>query len=92
MANTLKNKVEPKRKKERADKLEELRNSMAVESRKEYIGKSLKILIEEEIDGYLYGYSENYLRVKVKGDKKLLNEIIEVKITSLEKELLVADE
>ena len=92
LANTLKNKVEPKIKKERADRLEELRNSMAVESREKYIGKSLKILIEEEIDGYLYGYSENYLRVKVKGDKKLLNEIIEVKITSLEKELLVADE
>ena len=79
-------------KKERADRLEELKKEMAIIERENYIGKSLKILIEEEIDGYLYGYSENYLRVKVKGDKKMINEIIEVKITSLEKELLVADE
>lgn len=92
VASRLENKIDSKVKKERADRLEELKKEMAIIERENYIGKSLKILIEEEIDGYLYGYSENYLRVKVKGDKKMINEIIEVKITSLEKELLVADE
>lgn len=43
---------------------------MAIREREHYIGRELEVLIEEEIDGYLYGYSENYLRVKVKGDKK----------------------
>lgn len=65
---------------------------MAIREREHYIGRELEVLIEEEIDGYLYGYSENYLRVKVKGDKKIVNEIIKVKIASLEKELLIADE
>lgn len=92
IASKLENKVDPKIKKERADKLEELKKEMSTKERKKYIGHSLKVLIEEEIDGYLYGYSDNYLRVKVKGEKEKINEIVEVKIASLEKELLLADE
>lgn len=92
IASRLENKIDAKVKKERADRLEELKKEMSTKARENYIGKELKVLVEEEIDGYLYGYSENYLRVKIKGDKKLVNEIITVKITSLEKELLIADE
>lgn len=92
IASKLENKVDPKIKKERADKLEELKKEMSTKERKKYIGHSLKVLIEEEIDGYLYGYSDNYLRVKVKGEKEKINKIVEVKIASLEKELLLADE
>ena len=40
----------------------------------------------------MYGYSENYLRVKIKDNGAELNSIIEVKINSLEKEMLIADE
>ncbi len=92
VASRLENKIDPKVKKERADRLEELKKNMVVKEREKYIGKTLKVLVEEEIDGYLYGYSENYLRVKLKGDKDLINEIVKVKINSLEKELLVAYE
>ena len=92
IASKLENKVDPKIKKERANKLEELKKEMSTKERKKYIGHSLKVLIEEEIDGYLYGYSDNYLRVKVKGEKEKINKIVEVKIASLEKELLLADE
>lgn len=92
IASKLENRVEPKIKKERADRLEELKKEMAIREREQYIGKELEVLIEEEIEGELYGYSENYLRVKVKGVKKEIGEIVKVKVTSLEKEMLIADE
>ena len=92
VASRLENKIDSKVKKERADRLEELKKEMAKQEREFYLGKELEVLIEEEIDGYLYGYSENYLRVKLKGKKELINKIVKIKITSLEKELLIADE
>lgn len=92
IASRLDNKVGPKTKKERADILEELKKEMSIKEREKYLGKTLKVLVEEEIDGYLYGYSENYLRVKLKGDKNLVGEIVDVKIISLEKEMLIAYE
>ena len=92
IASRLENKIDSKVKKERADRLEELKHIMSKRVRESYIEKNLKVLIEEEIDGYLYGYSENYLRVKVKGDKKLINEVVDKKINSLEKELLLVNE
>lgn len=65
---------------------------MAEKEREKYIGKHLNVLLEERENGYLYGYSENYLRVKVKDNEIKLNSIINVKINSLEKEMLIADE
>jgi len=35
-------------------------------------------------DGYLFGHTGNYLSIKVKGDKGLLNKVVKVKITSIE--------
>ena len=67
LASTFEDKIDPKVKKERADELEKLKEIMAERERKKYLDRELKVLVEEEKDGYLYGYSENYLRVKFKG-------------------------
>lgn len=92
LASTFQDKIDPKVKKERADELEKLKEIMAERERKKYIDKELKVLVEEEKDGYLYGYSENYLRVKLKGEATSLNHIVSVKINSLKKEMLIGDE
>lgn len=92
VASRLENKIDAKVKKERADKLEELKHEMACIEREKYIGKELEVLVEEESDGYLFGYSENYLRVKFKGEQDLLNKIKKVKIDKIEKEMLLAYE
>ena len=92
LASTFQDKIDPKVKKERADELEKLKEIMAERERKKYLDKELKVLVEEEKDGYLYGYSENYLRVKLKGEATSLNHIVSVKINSLEKEMLIGDE
>lgn len=92
LASKFEDKVDPKVKKERADELENLKEIMAKRERKKYLGKELKVLIEEEKNGYFYGYSENYLRVKTKQDFIKLNEIVNVKINSLNKEMLIGNE
>lgn len=92
LASTFEDKIDPKVKKERADELEKLKEIMAERERKKYLDKELKVLVEEEKDRYLYGYSENYLRVKFKGEATSLNNIVSVKIDSLEKEMLIGNE
>ena len=92
LASTFEDKIDPKVKKERADELEKLKEIMAERERKKYLDRELKVLVEEEKDGYLYGYSENYLRVKFKGKATSLNHIVSVKIDSLEKEMLIGNE
>lgn len=92
LASSFEDKVEPRVKKERADRLEALKTEMAARERKKYIGKELAVLLEETKDGYSYGYSENYLRVKIKGKEEKLNDVINVKINSLDRELLMVDE
>ena len=92
LASTFQDKIDPKVKKERADELEKLKEIMAERERKKYLDRELKVLVEEEKDGYLYGYSENYLRVKFKGKATSLNHIVSVKIDSLEKEMLIGNE
>ena len=62
LASSFKDKIEPRVKKERADRLEALKVQMAAREREKYIGKNLAVLLEETKDGFSYGYSENYLR------------------------------
>ena len=54
-------------KKQRLDELlrkkEELKEKFIAQN----LGKTLTLICEEEIDGYTVGYTENYLRVFVKG-------------------------
>ena len=65
IASSFTDKIDAKVKKERADRLEVLKSEMAKKERKKYIGKHLSVLLEEKINGYLYGYSENYLYSKI---------------------------
>lgn len=45
-----------------------------------FIGKNVLLLSEVYKDGYLIGHTDNYLKVRVKGNCELLNKIVEVKI------------
>ena len=73
--------VDGETKKKRLNKLLELKNEYKSRFINENIGKVLRFLPEEEKDGYLLGYTENYIRVYLKGGK-LTNDILKVKILS----------
>lgn len=48
----------------------------------EYVGKTMKVLFEElKPNGEIFGFSDNYCQVYVKGSEELLGKIVDVKIT-----------
>ena len=94
LAATFKDKVSPAEKKRRAGDLEQSEKESAKKVREKYIGKYLNVLIEEKKENWYYGYSENYLRVKISDKDNLVlnvNDEVKVKITGLEKELLTGE-
>lgn len=91
LAATFDRKVSPAEKKRRAGDLEKSEKESAVKVREKYIGKTLNVLIEEKKGNGYFGYSENYLRVKVLSDNLSVNDEVNVRITGIEKELLTGE-
>ncbi len=51
------------------------------------LGKEVEVLFEEENkNGFIYGYSKNYLRVKVSFSKNLVNTAISVITEAIDEE------
>lgn len=51
------------------------------------IGKSKTVLFEsEEKNGYMFGFTENYVRVKAVYDPLLVNELVKVELTGMDEE------
>jgi len=71
-------------KKERIKRLREVAKISAHRFISSFLGKTLKVLVEEKEDpnsGLLSGYTDNYIRVFLKGDRKLKNKFVRVKLT-----------
>lgn len=65
--------------KERARKLIELSNKLEKEYFNLFINKEENVLVEEYKNGYYYGFTENYIPVKLKNAN--INEIVRIKLT-----------
>ena len=51
------------------------------------IGKDTTVLFETERDGdYMYGFTENYVKVKTAYDEALANQIVKVKLTEVDRD------
>ena len=74
VASRMKNKVDGNIKKQRVHKLMELSNELERKYFEENLNKEVSVLIEEEKDGYYYGFTSNYIPLKLQGDYKI-NEI-----------------
>jgi threonylcarbamoyladenosine tRNA methylthiotransferase MtaB len=55
------------------------------------IGKSSMVLFEREKDGYYLGHSSNYMKVKIKSDIDLKNQILEIRFTDFLGDKLVGE-
>lgn len=90
-AAKMNNQVDGNIKKERVKKLislsEELKNSYY----KSLEGSNEELLVEKYIDGYLVGHLSNYGLCKVKSDKKILNEILKVKLLKYENDCFIGE-
>ena len=76
-------------KKERVKKLLKISKQLEIETMEKFLGQVVEIIPETIKDGYLIGHSDNYLLVKVKGNKTLLNELIEIKLESVDYPYLI---
>lgn len=70
-------------KKERARQLIEVSRELEIQYMKKFIGQPVEVLIEENIDGYSFGHTGNFLHVKIKGDFPH-NEIVTVFIKEVD--------
>ncbi len=75
----------------RSDILISLANELKYEYMKNYIGTKQDVLIESYKNGYLYGYTSNYIRVKVRGDKKLWGCLLKIELNSIKEEKVLGD-
>jgi len=78
-------------KKERSNIILNLSKKLNKEFLRQYLGNRVNVLFENYTDGILTGYTENYVKVKVKGDKELCGTIQDVVVTSLEKDILLGN-
>lgn len=83
LASKMKNQISPEIKKERTRKLRDLSSTLWNEYEDKFIGKTLEVLIEnyDEKTKMVYGHSSNYIEVAIKGDRSLINTIIEVEFS-----------
>jgi threonylcarbamoyladenosine tRNA methylthiotransferase MtaB len=54
-----------------------------------FIGKKLEVLFEQKKNGFWTGLTDNYIRAKVESDLDLKNQLIPVKLQSIEKQVMV---
>ena len=58
-----------------------------------YIGTSVNVLFEgEEKDNMIFGYSENYLRVKLPYDAHLVNKVVAVDLLQIDDDFCIKGE
>ncbi len=75
----------------RSKKMLALSNEKKKAFYKQNIGKEKWVLFESDNDpGYMYGFTENYIKVKVPFEEKWVNQIKKVRLIKIEKDDIFA--
>ncbi|MCC5910333.1 MAG: tRNA (N(6)-L-threonylcarbamoyladenosine(37)-C(2))-methylthiotransferase MtaB [Clostridiaceae bacterium] len=93
-AAEFKDQVDGKEKHMRSEKLIKLGEKMQEVYNKQFLGKTKDVLFEmqsKEIEGYIEGYTDNYLKVLVKGAGALEGIIKKVHLNQIQKDYIVGD-
>ena len=80
VAEKMPNQVDSKIKEERSKKLIKLSDELEEKYNNQMIGTKVKVLFEEEKNGYYRGHTSNYTIVNVKSVDVITNKILDVKI------------
>ncbi|MBO5095607.1 MAG: tRNA (N(6)-L-threonylcarbamoyladenosine(37)-C(2))-methylthiotransferase MtaB [Bacilli bacterium] len=83
-AASMENQIDEVIKKERVHKLLEISKELELDYFNKFLNETVEFIPEVYKDGYLIGHTGNYLQIKVKGDESLINELVNVKIESIE--------
>ncbi|MBA7702961.1 Threonylcarbamoyladenosine tRNA methylthiotransferase MtaB [subsurface metagenome] len=89
-AARLEKKVREKDVRERSKKLFELSSKMQEEFSRSFLDETLEVLVERRKENdCLAGLTDNYIRAVFDGPENLVNKIVKVKITQVEKGYVV---
>ena len=75
----------------RSRELINVANTLKKNYMKEFLNKKMPVLIEECKDGFAYGFTPNYIKVKIKGDEKLWGLVEEIELDSIEGDLILGN-
>jgi len=76
--------VDPRIRQERSEKLRILGAKKKYQFYSQMVGKTVPVLLEgEKRNGKMFGFTENYVRVSVNYDERLVNQIVDVKISGV---------
>ncbi len=89
VAAKMENQLDGNIKKERSNELINISKINTNKFLSKYIGKKMPVLFESYSNGYLYGYTKNYIMCKVRGDESLCGTIQDVVLTSSETEQML---
>jgi threonylcarbamoyladenosine tRNA methylthiotransferase MtaB len=79
------NKVQSRISTERVERLEELSAKLHKSFSEKFLGEVREVLFEStDRSGMMYGYTDNYLRVKCKYDTSRINQICRVKLLDID--------
>ena len=83
IAANMKNQIDPKIKKERVQTLMNLSRKLQGAYIEKFLNTTVSVIFETiDSEGYVYGHSSNYIKVKAKGSKNDLNQIKNVQLVS----------
>lgn len=88
-ASKMKNQVDGNISQKRSEQLIALGNLQKEMYMKKYVNNKVKVLFESFKNGFLYGYTPNYVKVKVKAESDILYKNIEVLIIDITKDYLI---
>lgn len=86
------NRVEPRIRFERNRKLRLLSKKKKTNFFSKFLNKYVQVLFESNHeDGYIYGFTRNYIRVRAEYSENLVNKIVPVQIISIDDDVCVAN-
>lgn len=88
-AATMENQVDGNIANIRSEKIIKLSNKLKYEYMKKYIGTNMDVLFESYDDGFLYGYTPNYIKVKVRGDKDKWGCQLKIELDSIKDDMIL---
>jgi len=74
----------------RSERVREFANAIAKEFKERFIGRVVPVLVEEEINGNLTGFTPHYLKVEFKGNAPI-NSIAMIKVLSVSPEVMYGE-
>ena len=84
VASVMPGKLSEQTKKDRVKALEDVMYSVRKSVLEESLGKEMHILCETEKNGYMHGYTENYIEVRVENKGYKPNDIVKIKLEQIE--------